>query len=232
MKPNLDDDIFLFTMEPETASGLPHPMNPDRRIHRWARALEATLRGLGLKTSEVTATCSRAGFCSAYFAVHGIGEVRVSDHPPTKHTTSDLNIFDVNSLKDVCAKYADEHNRRHELGLIAVNRTPFLLLSDSESIARWNKKQNRVARIQEEEEMAREFWQKRVAESGLEGSFREVKSALKIQGVKFIPPERMRQEKETDFWKKQVAESGLEGSHRKIKKILKRQGVRFSTFDE
>jgi hypothetical protein len=169
----------------------------NKLVHLWAKQLQLRLVQLGLKASTVTPTVSKQGWCSAYFAVKDIGEVRVSDHPMNeKHPTSDVSIGDASSYVDVCTRYVAEHNRLHEKKIFAVDDTPFIIPSTERSIRSWNAQQaQRVAtreakegahaREVEKQQLHKAFWDEEIRKSGLKGDEKTIKKVLLSQGVRY-----------------------------------------------
>nr|WP_250808517.1 hypothetical protein [Neorhizobium tomejilense] len=162
----------------------------DKRIHPWASRLVLRLRQAGIRTSDIVRTRTKYGYCSAYFGVFGIGEVRVSDHPMSGKQASDVSISNPVSYLDLLKAYAFYHNRHHSVQLAVLEDPPTLmevsaaerhlaaLEEDAKAKAATQGAYNRL------EAERRAFWQVKVAESGLEGTYQEVKFQLKMMGVR------------------------------------------------
>lgn len=165
----------------------------DRRIHHWATRLAARIREAGITTSGVDCSRTKYGYRSAYFAVKGIGEVRVSDHPMSGRQASDVSISSPVSYTDLLKAYVFYHNRHHPVQLVVVNDPPTIMEQSAAALHVAEK-----ARKAEEKAMARKtnarieterqaFWRAAVAASGIEGSYKEVKFQLQAMGVRHRP---------------------------------------------
>lgn len=165
----------------------------DRRIHHWATRLAARIREAGIKTSGVDCTRTKYGYRSAYFAVKGIGEVRVSDHPMSGRQASDVSISSPTSFMDLLKAYVFYHNGHHPVQLVVMDDPPTIMERAAAELYVAEK-----ARKAAEKAMAREanvrieterqaFWRAAVAASGIEGSYKDVKFQLKAMGVRHRP---------------------------------------------
>lgn len=173
----------------------PEPAAPsDPRIHKWATRLVRKLKAAGVRTSDIVLTTSKFGYRSAYFAVSGIGEVRVSDHPLNEaHPTSDVSISSPASFVDLARAYVYVHNKSQQRKLSVLDHDPFIMeageavryLANLEA----EKEIKFAARgvLVREEDARRAFWDNQVASSGLEGDYKDIKFQLKMQGVRCPP---------------------------------------------
>lgn len=174
----------------------PEPAAPsDPRIHKWATRLVRKLKAAGVRTSDVVLTTSKLGYRSAYFGVPGIGEVRVSDHPLNDaHPTSDVSISSPASFVDLALAYVYVHNRSQPRKLSVLDQDPFIMEAADAVTHLANIETEKAARlagsevIKRAEDARRAFWDEQVANSGLDGDYKDVKFQLKMQGVR-CPPE-------------------------------------------
>jgi hypothetical protein len=184
-------------MEASASKELPLEPAPqtDPRIHKWATRLVRKLQGAGVRTSDAVLTTSKYGYRSAYFAVPGIGEVRVSDHPLNDaHPTSDVSISRPASFIDLARAYVYVHNKSQPRKLSVLEDDPFIMEASEAvtEIARMEaEKASKLAAFEayKKIEVARRaFWDDQIARSGLEGDHKDVKFQLRMQGVR-CPPE-------------------------------------------
>jgi hypothetical protein len=170
----------------------PEPAAPaDPRIHKWASRLVSRLKDAGVRTSDVLLTTSKFGYRSAYFAVPGIGEIRVSDHPLNEaHPTSEISISSPTSFHDLATAYAYAHNKYHARKLAVLAHDPFLMeVGEAEAyVARLeSEKAERLAKseiLKKAEDARRAFWDEKISTCGIEGDYKDVKFQLKMMGVR------------------------------------------------
>ncbi|MBY3432730.1 hypothetical protein HFN89_00890 [Rhizobium laguerreae] len=136
-------------------------------------------------------TTSKFGYRSAYFAVPGIGEIRVSDHPLNDaHPTSEISISSPTSFHDLAKAYAYAHNKYHVRKLAVLAHEPFLM-EVGEALAYVERleseKVERLAKselIKRTEDARRAFWDEKVSTCGIEGEYKDIKFQLKMMGVR------------------------------------------------
>lgn len=140
-------------------------------------------------------TTSKFGYRSAYFAVPGIGEVRISDHPLNDaHPTSDVSISSLVSFVDLARAYVYVDNRSQPRKLSVLEHDPFIMEAAEAVTFVANLEAEKEARLAAREALVREedarraFWDDQVARSGLEGDYKEIKFQLKMTGIR-CPPE-------------------------------------------
>lgn len=169
----------------------------NRKVHDWTKRLVKQLNAIGIRATAPALNKSKRGYYSAYFGVPGLGEVRVSDHPlAVSSSIADVSISSPASYADLAKAYVYKHNLTFGTDYAVVG-TPSMIIDRMEGAAllaateeaRLNKAAARAA-LDADVAARTEWWDRKVAESGLEGSPKEIKQTLKRQGMRYpAPPE-------------------------------------------
>lgn len=165
--------------------------SPNLKVHPWAVRLVRHLRGAGVRATDPVLVKGRTGFYSAYFGVPGLGEVRLSDHPKGKSATVDVSISSPSSYLDATRALVFAYNSATGADLVVLERRPYVASSAAakellEEIERERVEKAEAAAAKADFVSERHaFWERQVAESGIEGSFKEVKFELKRRGMRY-----------------------------------------------
>lgn len=155
------------------------------------------LRRAGVRTSDVSCSISPKRYYSAYFGVPGLGEVRVSDHPAARELfTSNMSLDRPKTYLDLARAFVARHNSATGGNLAVIEREPYILDACAAAIleetleARRLEAADALARLTAEESARREWWNARIAESGLPGDPKDIKAKLKKGGVRYPSPSK------------------------------------------
>jgi hypothetical protein len=121
-----------------------------------------------------------------------MGEVRISDHPLVRYTsTADISISGPPSYIDLAKAFVFKHNEIMGGDLTVIDRQPYIIsaaagaeLLQSIELEGLEREAARAA-LEAEVARRREWWAKQIAKSGLDGSYKEVKYELKRRGLRY-----------------------------------------------